>query len=75
MARSFYDFCGTNPDAAQRMLEAAGNKIARLKARGICTHGWMQGPPGKAVLTCLDCGATFASDHEHQAARRKALNT
>lgn len=72
---SFLRFCETNPDAAQRHLEKIGNKISALRRRGICTHGWMQGPPGKPVLTCLDCGATFANEAEHMEARRDALNS
>lgn len=75
MARSFLDFAARCPDAAQRQLEAAGKKIAALKARGICTHGWIQGPPGKPVITCLDCGATFESSSEHMESRRKALRS
>lgn len=70
---SFLRYAERCPDGAQARLERAGNKVAALKARGICTHGWMQGPPGKAVLTCLDCGQEFASECEHIEARRVAL--
>lgn len=73
MAMSFLKYAELYPDAAQRKLERAGNRISELRKRGICTHGWMQGPPGKAVLTCLDCGRQFASTAEHEEARREAL--
>lgn len=75
MAMSFLKYAELYPDAAQAKLERAGRKIDALKARGICTHGWMQGPPGKAVLTCLDCGREFASHEEHMQARREAFNS
>jgi hypothetical protein len=70
---SFLKFAERYPDAAQAKLEAAGRKLDALRKRGICAHGWMQGPPGKAVLTCLDCGREFISRDEHEAARREAL--
>lgn len=80
MARSFYDFCATNPNAAQAILERKGRKIAALRARGICTHGWLQGPPGPASapcsdVTCLHCGAKWATMAEAYAAGRKAMES
>lgn len=60
-------------DLEQAHYEAMGRTLARLQKRGICAHGWTQGPPGKPVLTCLDCGATFADAAEHQATRDEVL--
>ena len=31
-----------NPDVLQARLERAGNKIAALRTREICAHGWIQ---------------------------------
>lgn len=70
---SFLKYAERNPNGATVKLERAGNRIAALKARGVCTHGWMQGPPGKPVLTCLDCGREFADMREHMEARREAF--
>lgn len=36
-----------------------GNAAASARRQGNCTHGWLQGPPGRAVVTCNDCGAQF----------------
>jgi hypothetical protein len=78
MTRSFLKFCETNPDAAQAKLEAAGNKIAALRKRGICTHGWLQGPsryPATARdnVLCLDCGAVFATMDDAYEAGKAAM--
>lgn len=60
-------------DIEMAQLTAMGNHAAKLRKRGICTHGWMQGPNaarGVKVLTCLDCGKEFpGGDAEHQAER------
>ena len=48
-------------DIMQAKLERLGDKIANLKAQGICSHGWLKTPPGQQKTTCLDCGATFDS--------------
>lgn len=61
-------------DIEQAQYEAIGRRLSSLQKRGICSHGWMQGPPGKPVLTCLDCGVTFASKADHYAARDRVLN-
>ena len=45
-------------------LQRVGNLASALRKRGICTHGWLQGPPGKQVTTCLHCGKEFASSEE-----------
>lgn len=36
-----------------------GNAVARARRAGSCTHGWLQGPPGRPVITCNDCGTEF----------------
>jgi hypothetical protein len=54
---------GTKMNAAdhtQAKLERLGDRIADLKKRGICTHGWLKTWPDETV-TCLDCKAVFAS--------------
>ena len=48
-------------DIEQGELEAAGNRATMLRKRGICLHGWLQGNPADSSVTCLDCGAAFAS--------------
>lgn len=75
MPMSFLKYAELYPNAAQAKLEAAGNKIAKLRARGICTHGWLQGPPGNATgpAKCLDCGASFESMAAAYAANREAM--
>ncbi len=75
MAMSFLKYAELYPDAAQAKLERIGRKLDALKKRGICTHGWMQGPPGKPILTCLDCGCEFTTHAEHEAARKEAFNS
>ena len=59
---------------AFKKLEALGDQVARLRKLGICTHGHLQGPPGKPVLTCLDCGTEFDSHQEVNESRRHLLN-
>ncbi len=61
-------------DMEQARMEALGDEIARLRKLGICTHGHLQGPPGKPVLTCLDCGTEFGSHQEVNESRRHLLN-
>jgi hypothetical protein len=48
-------------DFMQAKLDRLGDKIANLKAQGICSHGWLKTLPGQQKTTCLDCGATFDS--------------
>lgn len=60
-------------------LQAAANREARLRKRGICTHGWLQGPPGPpdaptTVATCLHCGQTWPTIDDAHEARRAALD-
>lgn len=54
-------------------LQEAANREARLKRKGICTHGHLQGPPGKPKVTCLNCGKVFADFEEAYEARAEAL--
>lgn len=57
-----------------------GNRIARLEARGICTHGHVQGPVGHTragdnagPIKCLKCGEVFRTQRDWQNARDEAL--
>jgi hypothetical protein len=65
-------------DIEMRDLQASANRETRLRRQGICTHGWLQCPPGPAskptkVVTCLHCGQTWATEDEAHEARREAL--
>lgn len=65
-------------DFEMRDLQAQANRESRLRKRGICAHGWTQGPPGPpdkptSVVTCLYCGQTWQTDAEAYAARREVL--
>ena len=59
-------------DFEMRELEARGNRAARLRAKGICTHGHVQGgdfdnPDKPSEVKCLNCPATFPTMNEwHQ---------
>jgi hypothetical protein len=39
-------FFDNDADLEMAELEAEGNRIAALRARGVCTHGWTQGARG-----------------------------
>jgi hypothetical protein len=49
-------------DIEQQQLEQAGNRIARLKEKGICLHGHIN------IKTCkcldLSCGKTWETQEE-----------
>lgn len=60
-------------DYQQAKLERLGDKIAELKAQGVCSHGWLQTPPGQAQTVCLDCGARFNSFQDAMRAGREIL--
>ena len=66
-------------DRLTRQLEAAGNKVAELRKRGICTHGWLKGPPGPigtaGEAKCLHCGGVFPSTDAAYEAGRKAMRS
>ena len=65
-------------DFEMRDLEAAAARDTALKARGICTHGWVQGTPGRQTgpVRCLEegCGKVFESDEAWLDARDEALH-
>jgi hypothetical protein len=75
MAMSFLKYAELYPDAATRKLERAGNKIARLAAKGICTHGHLHGPPGRANVKCLSCGKEFDTWEAAWAANKEAMES
>jgi len=59
-------------------LQATANREARLRRKGICSHGWLQCPPGPpdkptTVVTCLHCGQVFKTEAEAYEAKREAL--
>lgn len=66
-------------DIEMAELTAAANKESRLRKRGICAHGWIQGPPGPwnkptTVWTCQDCGKVFQSENDLMEERRNLLD-
>lgn len=70
----------TDADIEQAELEAEGNRIAALRARGICTHGWTQGYTAAyrpdlapAKVECHDCGRIFGTQAELDAERAERL--
>ena len=66
-------------DVEMAGLEAIGRRVAALRKRGICAHGWVQGAPGSAAnfdaspVTCHECGAVFPTGLAWGAARDAAL--
>ena len=65
-------------DLEMAELQASANREARLRRKGICTHGWLQCPPGPIdkptnVVTCLHCGQVFKTEAKANEARREAL--
>ena len=64
-------------DLEMAQLTESANRTARMRKRGICDHGWIQGPPGRpdAPRTdwlCHHCGATFATEAMLEDAREQA---
>ena len=60
-------------DFETRELEASAARQAARARKGICSHGWLQGPPGRAdrptkVWTCNHCGQTWNTEAESHAA-------
>jgi len=47
-------------DIEQGNLERAGNRIATLKKRGICLHGWIN----TTTCVCYDCNKTWKNEQE-----------
>lgn len=69
-------------DIEQAAAYAEGARVAAIEARGICTHGWVQGAnpthapelqPGQ--IRCLEngCGEIFDSESDWLDARSEAL--
>lgn len=54
-------------DLETAALHRHANRLARLRRRGICAHGWIKG------LLCRDCGKTFNTAAELEAERRNIL--
>ena len=52
-------------------LTKLGNQSAALRKRGICTHGWLQGPPGTpGDVVYLHCATRFPDmDAAHRAGK------
>lgn len=62
-------------DIEMAELEAMGNLIHRLNAKGICTHeGTQRGPDGQRQCSNSECGELFASDDEWWRKRQLVIN-
>ena len=63
-------------DIQMSELVRLGRRDAELRRRGICSHGWTQGTPGKpdGATRCLHCGKSFATFAELCAERREILS-
>lgn len=66
-------------DIEMASLNESANLISRLRKRGVCVHGSVQGPPGPkdkptSVWTCLDCGKTWDSEAAHYAEYRELMD-
>lgn len=63
-------------DIEMSELIAAGNRSAELRRKGLCDHGWLQGPAGSrdSKVHCNDCGAVFDSFEDAYAAHAAAIN-
>ena len=66
-------------DFETRSLEESANRIARLRKKGICVHGSLQGPPGPPsrptkVWTCTQCGQQWPTEREAHDAYSRALH-
>ena len=66
-------FFDNDADIEMAQLEEAGNRAARLRKRGICDHGWLQGHPDGTV-TCNHCGKVFASFDAAYAAHDEVMS-
>lgn len=60
-------------DYQQAKFESLGDRIAQLRAKGVCSHGWLKTTPGQQQTTCLDCGAIFNSFQQAMQAGREIL--
>ena len=59
-------------DFEQAELETLAKRSSRLKKRGLCDHGWVQGNVDKTA-TCLHCNKTFPSRNDLENDRRRVL--
>lgn len=64
-------------DMEQAELERRGNRIAELRRKGICVHGWVQGTPGvdNGPVRCLEegCGESWDSETAYENAREGVM--
>ena len=63
----------TDADFEMRELEASAARQSARAKLGICSHGWLQGPPGPIgkptkLWTCNHCGQTWKTEEEAHAA-------
>lgn len=65
-------------------LQAEANRNAKLRKRGICTHGWVQSgvdasgkPMSGTCAKCHDCGRIFSSydalEYSREMAREEGI--
>jgi len=59
-------------DLESAELNRQASREARLKRKGICTHGWLSAPAGKPCK-CNDCGKTWESVELAYEERREIL--
>lgn len=67
--------CGSvvrDADIEMAGLQEAANHAARLRKRGICTHGWAK-VPDVGPAKCLECGKVFACADDLYADRRELM--
>lgn len=63
-------------DIEQAEFGALGRRVTALRRKGICTHGWVQGQPGRSMtgpIKCLDCGQEFLTADDWHDARHQLL--
>ncbi len=61
-------------DIEMAELEAMGNLIHRLNAKGICTHEGTGRGPEPGTRQCGDCHEVFASDEDWMRKRHLVIN-
>lgn len=59
-------------DFEMASLTRLANRESRLRRAGKCAHGWIMAPAGGPVK-CNHCGAVWATEAEHDEARRAVL--
>lgn len=60
-------------DIEMRQLTALGNRVSRLRQRGICAHGWSRLDAATGETVCNHCEKRFASFEAMRAERREVL--